>query len=124
MMHIRNDETGADSCFWFYSDECVGPSRVVRVCVAASWVEGWIARDAQQLCEDEDEYDDVSDDNSDDGECGDLASKYNELSSKYNELASKYNELAYSPFIIIGPENDNHSKRCKLFNKSKSIDNV
>lgn len=92
MMHINNDETGADSCFWFDSDESV-----VRVCVAASWVEGWIARDAQQLCDDDDE----SDDKSDDGECGELASKYNELSS--------------FPFIITSSENDNPSKRCKLF---------
>lgn len=51
--------------------------------------------------------DDESDE-SDDGECGDLA-------SKYNELASKYNELARFPFIITGSENDISSKRCKLF---------
>ena len=91
MMHINNDETGADSCFWFYSDECVAPLRVEAVCVATAWVEGWIARDMQQLCEDEE------DDESDDDESSDLA-------SKYNELASKYNALAESPFIIIGSE--------------------
>lgn len=66
MMHIKNDETGADSCFWFYSDECVAPSRVATMCVASSWVEGWIARDAQTTCENEedDESDDEEDENS------------------------------------------------------------
>ena len=90
---------GADSCFWFYSDGCVE-----AVLVATAWVEGWIARDVQQLCDNED-------DESDDGDCGDLASKYNELASKYNELASKYNELASKynenasfPVIITGRE--------------------
>lgn len=34
---------------------------------------------------------------------------------QYNELASKYNELVRFPFIITGSENDNSSKRCKLF---------
>lgn len=45
------------------------------------------------------------------------ADKYNELASKYNELASKYNALASlnGPVIITGSENDNSSKRCKLF---------
>lgn len=60
MMTIDNDETGASSCFWLYSNECVAPSRVATVCVATAWVEGWIARDMQQLCEDEE--DDESDD--------------------------------------------------------------
>ena len=60
MMHIKNDETGADSCFWFYYDECVAPSRVATLWVASSWVEGWIARDMQQLCDDKD-YDDSDD---------------------------------------------------------------
>lgn len=109
MMHINNDETGTDSCFWFYSDECVAPSRVATVLVVTAWVEGWIARDVNTFCENEE------DDESDDGECGDLASKYNELASKYNELASKYNELASFPFIITCSENDNSSKRLKLF---------
>lgn len=111
MMHIKNDETGADSCFWFYSDECVAPSRVATLCVAAAWVEGWIARDMQQLCEHEE------DDEPDDDERGDIASKYNELASKYNELASKYNVLVSlnGPVIITGSENDNPSKHRKLF---------
>lgn len=108
MMHIRNDDTGADSCFWFYSDECVAPSRVETVCIATAWVEGWIARDMQQLCEHEDDESDVD-------ESGDLSSKYNELASKYNELASKYNKIASFPLIITGSENDNSIKRCKLF---------
>ena len=80
------------------------------------FVYGWVQRDA--LTSDDksdDKSDDESDDESDDGECGDLASKYNELASKYNELASKYNALAASPFIIISSENDNPSKRSKLF---------
>lgn len=55
MMTIDNDETGASSCFWFCCDECVAPSRVVTVCVAASWVEGWIARDAETTCEHEED---------------------------------------------------------------------
>lgn len=56
-------------------------------------------------------------DESDDGECVDLYSKYNELASMYNELTSKYNALASlnGPVIITGSENDNSSKRCKLF---------
>lgn len=62
MMTIDNDETGASSCFWFCYDECVAPSRVETVCVAASWVEGWIARDAQTTCEHEE--DDEEDENS------------------------------------------------------------
>ncbi len=99
MMHINNDETGADLCFWFSFNECVEPLRVEVVRVATAWVEGWIARDMQQLCDDE--PDDESDDESYDGECGDLASKYNELAS--------------APFIIPGSENDNSRKRCKLF---------
>lgn len=66
MMHIKNDDTGVDSCFWFYSDDCVLPSRVATVLVATAWVEGWIARDMQQLCENEedDESDDEEDENS------------------------------------------------------------
>ena len=66
MMTIDNDDTGASSCFWFSSDECVAPSRVATVIVATAWVEGWIARDMQQLCEDEedDESDDEEDENS------------------------------------------------------------
>lgn len=65
VMTIDND-TGASSCFWFYSDECVATSRVATVCVATAWVEGWIARDMQQLCENEedDESDDEEDENS------------------------------------------------------------
>lgn len=61
MMHIKNDETGTDSCFWFYSDECVAPSRV-----ATAWVEGWIARDVNTFSENEedDESDDEEDENS------------------------------------------------------------
>ena len=101
MMHISNDETGADSCFWFSFNECVASLRVEAVWVATAWVEGWIARDAQSICVRED-------DESDDGECGDLASKYNELASKYNEFAS-------FPIIITGSENDKSSKRRKLF---------
>jgi hypothetical protein len=62
MMTIDNDETGASSCFWFYSDECVAPSRAATLCAAASWVEGWIARDAEMTCEDEE--DDEEDENS------------------------------------------------------------
>lgn len=124
MMHIKNDDTGVDSCFWFYSDECVAQSRVATLYVATAWVEGWFARDMQQLCENEE------DDESDDDEHGDLskynelASKYNELTSKYNELASKYNKIASFPLIITGSENDNSIKRCKLFNKSKTIDSA
>jgi hypothetical protein len=110
---------GADSCFWFYCDECVTPLRVKVVCVATAWVEGWIARDMQQLCENEedDECDDSYDEKRGDlaSKYNDLASKYNELASKYNELASKYNELVRFPVIITGSENDNSSKRCKLF---------
>lgn len=41
--------------------------------------------------------------------------KLQQLASKYNELASKYNELVRFPVIITGSENDNSSKRCKLF---------
>lgn len=59
MMHINND-TGEDSCFWFYCDECVSPSRHAIVFAASSWVEGWIARDMEQLCENEE--DDEEDD--------------------------------------------------------------
>lgn len=55
MMTIDNDETGASSCFWFYYDECVVPSRVATVLVATAWVEGWIARDAETDCEYEDD---------------------------------------------------------------------
>lgn len=110
MIHINNDDTGADSCFWFYSVECEA-----TVLAATTWVEGWIARDLQQLSDDD--SDDESDDESDDDKRGDLASKYNELASKYNELASKYNELALFPVIITGSENDNSIKRLKLFNK-------
>lgn len=113
MMHINND-TGADSCFWFYSDECVAPSRVARVLAATAWVEGWIARDMQQLCMNEE--DDESDE-SDDGKRNNLASKYNDLASKYNELTSKYNALASlnGPVIITDSENENPIKRRKLF---------
>ena len=62
----------------------------------------------------DDESDDECDDSYDEKR-GDLASKYNELASKYNELASKYNELSRFQVIITGSENDNSSKRCKLF---------
>ena len=65
------------------------------------FVYGWTQRDVFTS-------DDESDDESDDDKRGDLA-------SKYNELASKYNELARFPVIITGSENDNSSKRCKLF---------
>ena len=108
VMTIDND-TGASSCFWFYSDECVATVRVENVWAATAFVEGWIARDVQTTCEHEE------DDEEDDEERGDLASKYNELASKYNELASKYNELARFPVIITGSENDISSKRRKLF---------
>lgn len=58
MMTIDNDETGASSCFWFYYNECVAPSRQATVCVASSWVEGWIARDAETTCEHEEDDED------------------------------------------------------------------
>ena len=64
MMHIKNDDTGADSCFWFSFNECVAPSRVATLCVATAWVEGWIAMDMEQLCDDEYESDDEEDENS------------------------------------------------------------
>lgn len=64
MMHIKNDETGADSCFWFCFVERVAPSRVATVCVATAWVEGWIARDVEQLCVREDDESDDEDENS------------------------------------------------------------
>lgn len=102
MMHIRNDETMADSCFWFSFNECVAPSRVASVCVATAWVEGWIARDMQQLCDNEE------DDESDDDERCDLA-------SKYNELASKYNAIAAGPVIIMGSEPEQTRNPRKLF---------
>lgn len=51
MMTIDNDETGASSCFWSCYDDCVASSRAATVCVASSWVEGWIARDAEATCE-------------------------------------------------------------------------
>lgn len=57
MMHIKNDDTGVDSCFWFYLDECVSSSRQAIVFVASSWVEGWIARDAETTCEHEEDED-------------------------------------------------------------------
>lgn len=60
MMTVENDDTGVDSFFWFSFNECVAPSRQATVCVATAWVEGWIARDVEQLCEDEE--DDESDD--------------------------------------------------------------
>lgn len=65
VMTIDND-TGASSCFWFYSDECVASMRVENVWAATAWVEGWIARDMQQLCDDEedDESDNEEDENS------------------------------------------------------------
>lgn len=50
MMHINNDDTGADSCFWFYSVECAA-----TVLVTTAWVEGWIARDAETTCEHEED---------------------------------------------------------------------
>ena len=77
-----------------------------------SLVKGWITRDARIIPDDE--SDDECDDSYDEKR-GDLASKYNELASKYNELASKYNELSRFQVIITGSENDNSSKRCKLF---------
>ena len=49
------------------------------------------------------------------GECGDLASKYNELASKYNELASKYNAIAAGPVIIMGSEPEQTRIPRKLF---------
>lgn len=58
VMTIDND-TGASSCFWFYSDECVAPVRVENVWEATAFVEGWIARDANTICENEE--DDESD---------------------------------------------------------------
>ena len=61
MMSIDNDETGASSCFWFSFNECVAPSRVATVCVATAWVEGWIARDVNTICEHEDDEDDEED---------------------------------------------------------------
>ena len=83
------------------------------------FVYGWIQRDTFTS---DDEYDDESDDESDDGECGGLASKYNELASKYNELASKYNELASKynaisegPVIIMGQEPEQTRIPRKLF---------
>lgn len=68
------------------------------------FVNGWTQRDAF-----------TSDDESDYDKRNNLSYKYNELASKYNELASKYNELSRFPVIITGSENDNSSKRCKLF---------
>ena len=64
MMHIKNDETGSDSCFWFCYDECVAPSRASIVWLATAWVEGGIARDANTICEHEDDEDDEEDENS------------------------------------------------------------
>lgn len=64
MMYIKNDETWSDSCFWFYYDECVAPSRASIVWPATAWVEGWIARDANTICEHEDDEDDEEDENS------------------------------------------------------------
>ena len=86
------------------------------------FVYGWTQRDVTTT---DDESDDECDDESDD-ECDDESydDKRGDLVSKYNELASKYNELVRFPVIITGSENDNSSKRCKLFNKSKSIDNA
>lgn len=55
MMNIKNDETGADSCLWF---SCYNKWE------ATAWVEGWIARDMEQLCDDEYESDDEEDENS------------------------------------------------------------
>lgn len=61
--------TGEASYFWFDSDECVAPSRHAIVFVASSWVEGWIARDMEQLCEnEEDDEDDEEDDEENDEE--------------------------------------------------------
>ena len=56
-------------------------------------------------------------DESDDGKCNDLASKYKDLASKYNELASRYNTLASlnGTVIITGSEHENPIKRSKLF---------
>lgn len=107
---IENTETSLIQTFELYTS-----SKEKAKIEVYSLVKGWIARDMQQLCV-------CEDDESDDGECGDLVSKYNELASKYNDLASKYNDLASKynefasfPFIITGSENDNSSKRCKLF---------
>lgn len=96
MMSITNDDTGANSCCMFYTDD-----NKHNECVAIAWFKGWLARDEETTCEHED-------DKSDDGECGDLV-------SKYNELASKYNAIAEGPIIITGSEDDNSRKRSKLF---------
>ena len=61
------------------------------------FVEGWTQRDTF-----------TSDDESDDGECGGLA-------SKYNELASKYNAIAEGPVIIMGQEPEQTRIPRKLF---------
>lgn len=105
-VRIKNTETSLMQMFELVIDN--KEKAKIEVC---SLVKGWIARDMQQLCDDE------SDDESDDAECGDLASKYNELASKYNELASKYNVLASlnGTVIITGSENENPSKHRKLF---------
>ena len=82
---IENTETSLMQTFELYTS-----SKEKAKIEVYSLVKGWITRDARI----------IPDDESDDGECGEIASKYNELASKYNELASKYNEIASSPFII------------------------
>lgn len=44
MMHIKNDETGADSCFWFCYVGCVALSRVATV-----WLEYFMMAPEEQV---------------------------------------------------------------------------
>lgn len=45
MMHIKNDDTGADSFFMFYTDD-----NKYNEIVAFAWANGWISRDDVTSC--------------------------------------------------------------------------